>query len=416
MIKSLAILFHIRKDKADKNQEVPIYCRITVNGERAIFAIKRSIILNRWDTSKGKVKGSTDESKGINAYITMVRNKIYDIHHQIEVSGKPVTALSIKNLFVGNATNEGKPVNLFTVFEEHNAKVKELVDKDFAYRTYEMYQTCLKHLKEFVLLKFKLSQFMVAELNYEFITEFDYFLRSVKSCSNNTTVKYIKNFKKIIRIALSNGWIAIDPCINYRVRLKKVDRGYLSKLELDMLLNKTFSIKRIEQVKDMFVFQCFTGLAYCDAKKLTKDNIVIDEHGEYWIKTFRDKTKSLVNVPLLPKAMEILVKYKDYMNNNSSNYLLPFLSNQKMNAYLKEVADLCGITKMLSSHLGRHTFATTVTLANGVSLEVVSKMLSHTSLNTTKIYARLMDTRVSDEMKVLRNKLEVKQINEVKED
>ena len=244
---------------------------------------------------------------------------------------------------------------------------------------------------------------MLKEVNHEFIIELDYFLRTEKKCCNNTAVKYIKNFRKIIRIAIANSWIDKDPFINYKPKLNKVDRGYLTKEELEALSLKQFSIERIEQVRDVFLFQCYTGLAYCDTYKLTSANVVKDDAGFLWVKSKRTKTDIPINVPLLHVAQEILNKYKT--NSEKNLKLLPVLSNQKMNAYLKEIADICGINKRLSCHLARHTFATTVTLANGISLESVSKMLGHTNLVTTKIYARMLDSRVLSEMQILSAKL-----------
>jgi site-specific recombinase XerD len=292
---------------------------------------------------------------------------------------------------------------LFRVFEEHNNKIKKLINSGYADGTHERYVTCLKHLQDFVLHHYKRTDFLLSEVNHEFIMELDYYLRTTRKCCNNTTIKYIKNFRKIIRIALASSWIEKDPFINYKTKLDKVDRGYLTKEELELLSKKQFSIKRIEQVKDIFVFQCYTGLAYCDTFKLTGENIIKDDNGVLWVKSKRTKTDTPINVPLLPVALEILNKYKT--SSESTSKLLPVLSNQKANAYLKEIGDLCGIEKSLSCHLARHTFATTVTLANGISLETVSKMLGHTNLVTTKIYARMLDSRVLSEMQILSSKL-----------
>jgi len=377
---------------------MPIFCRITVEKERAMFTIKRAVLSEKWDSVKGCVKGSTEEAKSINTYINSLRTQIYDIQHRLERENKIVSADSIKILLIGEPQIKSR--SLFLVFEEHNTKVKSLINSDFAIGTYERYQTCLKHLKEFVKLKYNKNEFLLTDVNHEFITELDYFLRSHRKCANNTTVKYMKNFKKIIKIALANSWITTDPFLNYKMKLKKVDRGYLTQPELDLLMQKNFSIKRIDQVRDVFIFQCYTGLAYCDTKKLTKKNLFLDIEGIFWVKTRRTKTDTEVSVPLLPKALEILEKYKDY-SINDDNPILPVLSNQKMNSYLKEIGDICGIDKRLSCHLSRHTFGTTITLGNGLSIEAVSKMLGHTSINTTKIYARMLDSRVSTEMSSL---------------
>jgi site-specific recombinase XerD len=290
------------------------------------------------------------------------------------------------------------------VFEDHNQKVKTLIGSTFAYGTYERYQTALKHLKDFVAWKYSRNDFFLHEIDHEFVAEYDFYLRSVRKCNNNTSVKYIKNFGKIIRYSIANAWIDKNPFLNFKMKLSKVDRGYLNKEELTMLVEKHFSINRLEQVKDVFLFQCFTGLAYCDVCKLTHENITSDDNNILWLKTKRTKTDTAVNVPLLPGALQIIEKYSNN-KTRSSEKLLPVPSNQKLNAYLKEIGELTGINKRLSCHLARHTFATTVTLANGISLESVSKMLGHTNLTTTKIYARMLDSRVLDEMQLLHKKL-----------
>jgi len=407
MTKNFSVLFYVRNDKINPEGSVPIYCRITVDGKRSEIAIKRSTPQSKWNSDKGYVKGTTEDVKSINAYIDTVRNKIYEHHKLLIENNKVITAEAIKNSFLGISQ---KSKSLFKIFEEHNEKVKSLVDKDFAAGTLERYETVLKHLKEFVAKQYQTNDFFLGDVDNEFITGFDYFLRTVHNCANNTAVKYIKNFKKIIRIALANGWIVKDPFINFKVKLKKVDRGFLTEEELNTIATKTFAVARLNQVKDIFLFQCYTGLAYADIKKLNREQIIKGADGEQWISTHRTKTDTSVNVPLLPEALQILDKYKDYPECDNKGLLLPVLTNQKMNGYLKEVADLCSINKNMSTHLARHTFATTITLGNGISLEAVSKMLGHTNLNTTKIYARMMDSRVSEEMKGLKERMGAKLI------
>lgn len=405
MTKNFNILFYIRKDKANNQGQVPIYCRITVNGKRSELAIKRYTQESKWNSDGEHVRGNTEEVKSINTFIDTVRRKIQDHQHKLLENGDAITSEAIKNSFLGisHVTR-----SLFTIFEEHNSQVRSLVNQDFAAGTLERYETVLRHLKEFVSSKYHLTDFLLKDVDYEFIQGFDYYLRSARHCENNTTVKYLKNFKKIIRIGLANGWITIDPFLNYKVKLRKVDRGFLTQKELDTITEKEFSTPRLNQIKDAFLFQCYTGLAYADIKSLKRVQLIKDADGELWISTHRMKTDTPVNVPVLPQAMEIIERYKDHPECCSKGLLLPVLSNQKMNAYLKEIADVCGIQKNISSHLARHTFATTVTLANGTSLEAVSKMLGHTNLNTSRIYARMLDSRVSDEMKVLKNRYHLK--------
>ena len=214
------------------------------------------------------------------------------------------------------------------------------------------------------------------------------------------------NFKKIIRIAYANDWITKDPFANWKVRLKNVEREFLTSEELQQLMDTPFATERLEHVRDVFVFCCFTGLAYADVKKLTHDDFVTGIDGELWINTKRTKTKTKSNIPVLPTPMMILEKYEDspYLINDK---VLPVLTNQKMNAYLKEIAHLSGIKKNLTTHLARHTFATTVTLSNGVSIESVSKMLGHKSLRTTQHYAKILNRKVSEDMQLLRKKLKL---------
>jgi site-specific recombinase XerD len=402
MINTLTVLFHLRVDKRNQNGKSPIFCRITVEKERATFSLQRSVYPDKWDAAKEMVKGNTEEVKNINAYISLIKNKIYEAHYKLVDSNTPVDADMLKRLVLNKDRIKSKSV--LRVFEDHNQKVKTLIGSTFAYGTYERYQTALKHLKDFVTWKYNRNDFFLHEIDHEFITEYDFYLRSVRKCNNNTTVKYIKNFGKIIRYSIANAWIDKNPFLNFKMKLNKVDRGYLNKEELTMLIEKHFSINRLEQVKDVFLFQCFTGLAYCDVCKLTHENITPDDNNILWLKTKRTKTDTAVNVPLLPGALQIIEKYSNN-KTRSSEKLLPVPSNQKLNAYLKEIGELTGINKRLSCHLARHTFATTVTLANGISLESVSKMLGHTNLNTTKIYARMLDSRVLDEMQTLSSKL-----------
>tara|TARA_R110002051_G_scaffold83979_3_gene148841 strand:- start:186 stop:932 length:747 start_codon:yes stop_codon:yes gene_type:complete len=236
---------------------------------------------------------------------------------------------------------------------------------------------------------------------------FEYYLKTTKNCSHNSAIKYVTNLKKIIRIAFDHDWITKNPFANWKARIKIIDRAFLSEEEIQAIIEKEFTIKRLDQVKDIFIFCCYTGLAYADVKKLCKDDVVIGIDGEKWIKTVRTKTSTRSNIPILPIAQKILDKYKEDPTVISNNVLLPVLSNQKTNAYLKEIADVCGISKNLTFHLARHTFATTVTLTNGVPIETVSKMLGHKSLKTTQHYAKILDRKVSEDMKILRNKFKV---------
>jgi site-specific recombinase XerD len=401
MNKTFGLLFYVKRAKIDNNGKAPIYVRITIDGIRSELSIKRSIEIERWNTEAGKVKGNTEEVKSINTYIDVVRNKIYDHHKRLIDANKKVTAEAIKNSFLGIGEKEK---TLVSIFQYHNKQVKALIGKEFAAGTHERYETVLRLLQLFLEKEYKVKDIAISDINHKFITDLEFYLKTERNNNHNTAIKYIKNFKKIVRIALANGWIDKDPFSNFKATVKDVEREFLTEEEIQTLVSKDLYVNRLDQVRDIFVFSCFTGLAYADVKKLSDADIVIGIDGSKWIKTNRTKTDVKSSIPLLPTALAILDKYKNNPVANSANKLLPVLSNQKMNAYLKEIATICKIEKNFSTHLARHTFATTVTLTNGVSLETVSKMLGHKSIKTTQHYAKIVDRKVSDDMMILKEK------------
>lgn len=405
MQNSFSILFYPKRNDIDKEGKVPVYMRITYGGKRSELSIRRKIKLGLWNVGAGKAKGFSLESKQLNRLLDAIRVKMYEHYRNMIEQRKEITAVSLKNAYLGIAE---KNIMLVEVFVNHNDQVKQLIGREFALNTYKRYETALKHIKEFLKHQYRVEDYPLKKISHEFITDFEFYLKSKKSCNHNSAIKYIKNFKKIIRIALANNWIIQDPFANYKVRLKEVNRDFLTQEEVEKMMNKRILVKRIDQVRDIFVFCCYTGLSYADVRKLTEDNLVKGIDGEMWIKTDRTKTNTKSSIPLLPQALTILDKYKENDDIFRNEFLLPVSSNQKMNAYLKEIADLCGIEKNLTFHLARHTFATTITLTNGVSIESVSKMLGHKSLKTTQHYAKILDKKVADDMTILKSKLKIK--------
>jgi len=282
--------------------------------------------------------------------------------------------------------------------------MKSLVGIDYALGTLKRYETTLMHLVAFMKHRYNVSDLDIKQIDHLFITDLEFYLKTVKNIENNSTVKYISNFKKIVRIAHANGWLDKDPFLRYKGKIRDIEKHFLDTNELDLLMNKDFSIDRLAQVRDIFVFSCYTGLAYVDAAKLSKEHIIKGIDGEDWISIMRTKTKIKCRIPILPEAKRILEKYKNDPSCQVSGKLLPILSNQKMNAYLKEIADLCGITKNLTFHIARHSFATTITLSNNVPLESVSKMMGHSNTIMTQKYAKILDKKLSDDMALLRVK------------
>jgi site-specific recombinase XerD len=291
--------------------------------------------------------------------------------------------------------------------------MKKLIDIEFALGTYKRYHTTRSHVAEFIKTEFRKFDIPVRDVDLKFIKGLEFFLKTDKNCNHNSALKYINNFKKIIRMAVAHEWISKDPFYNYKVQFKTVEREFLSKGELQALVDKKIRGKRLNVVRDMFVFCCYTGLSYIDVQKLHPDNIVKHIDGSLWIKSQRTKTKSKLGIPLLPTALDIIEKYQDHPKVVNGDCVLPVLSNQKSNAYLKEIAELCGIKKNLTTHLARHTFATTVTLSNGVPIETVGQMLGHKNLRTTQHYAKIIDRKVSDDMAALKEVLGSQSIDRV---
>jgi site-specific recombinase XerD len=391
-----------------KNSLSPIYLRVTLRGKRAATSLRRKIYKEDWNSSAGRAKGNTEKAKILNRYLSKVENDLYISHQKLLEKGTKFTAQDLVDTFLGkDKKKEDQERMLLDIFQEHNDRVNRLVGKDFAAGTAERYRTAKNHVGEYIEKEYKVSDIPVKEVNLKFITGFEYYLKTERNCAHNSAIKYVTNFKKIIRIALSNEWIAKDPFQNWKGKLKVVDREFLTEVELQALISKEIKNERLDLIKDIFTFSCFTGLSYAEVKKLSEKEVVIGIDGNKWIKTKRTKTKTRCSVPILPVAEAILEKYSSHPDV-SEKRLLPILSNQKTNAYIKEIADLCGINKNLTFHLARHTFATTVTLANGVPIESVSKMLGHKNLRTTQHYAKILDRKVGDDMAVLKERLESK--------
>lgn len=397
-----SILFYLKKEARSTNNKVSIILRITVDGKRAEQSTKRSIEPERWDSKAGRVKGNKADARAINDYLDTIHLKINKIHSKLEEAEAIVTAQKIKDLF--NGVDE-KRKTILEVFNYHNDMVKKQIGKDFALGTYKRFETTLKHIQEFIKYQYRLDDVFLSEIRFQFVTDLEFYLKTVKECNHNSALKYIRNFRKIINLAVKNEWMDRDPFMKYQVKLKETKRGFLDKDELSNLANKELSVERLDQVRDVFVFCCYTGLSYSDVEKLTTKDISKGIDGEYWIFTERKKTGTDSNIPLLPKALEIIEKYAENPSVINSDQILPMISNQKMNAYLKELATLCGIDKHLTFHMARHTFATTVTLTNGVSIETVSSMLGHKNIRTTQIYAKVVQSKVSDDMMKLKGLL-----------
>jgi len=357
------------------------------------------LILNFGVPVKELALESAKDSNLINETIESAKYRIHKIKLSLEDQEELLTIDAIKTKY-WNIEKNGRTILL--LFEKHNDECKQKVGVLITQATYGRYLTCYSHVKEFIKTEYKADDLPVTEINRRFYERFELFLKKKKMCAHNTTIKYIRNFNKITRIAVEHGWIQKSPYRDIGYRLEDVDKPYLTKNELRIIEEKDIKMKRIALTRDMFLIGCYTGLSFSDIKDLESENIQTGVDGKLWIIKSRKKTGIVSKIPLLSVPHRIIRKYKNMQGINGSASLLPILSNQKMNAYLKEIADICEINKVLTTHTARRTFATTVMLHNGVSMEAVSKMLGHTSLFMTRKYAKTDEYYISKETERIR--------------
>lgn len=395
---SFNVLFFLKKTKLLKNGEASVCMRITVNRVRVETNIRKSINPSLWNQAKECSRGKDRKSNDLNKFIDEARIRLYNVHQQLKEEGLPITAEILRDKFFCLEEKE-EPKTLIAVFQDHNDRCLQLVGKDFALITVRRYESCKRYLSELIKLNYNQVDLPLKDINGEFIRAFDFYLKTEKDCAQNTVIRYMKCLKKITNLSLANEWIVKDPFMGIKFQEKEVNREFLTWDELQIVINKKFELPRIELVRDIFIFCAFSGLSFIDVKQLTSEHIVKDKNGNYWIRKARQKTKNMCNIPLLEVPLFIIEKYKGHPICEKQKVLLPVPCNQKMNSYLKEISDLCGIKKNLSTHSARHSYATSVCLANGVSIENVAKMLGHSDISMTKRYARVLDQSILSDMK-----------------
>ena len=403
----ITLHFYAKSTKVNANGKLPIYVRLTVNGQRLEFSSKKFIEKTKWSSELAKMKGNTEEARSINSYLDMMRSKVLSAEMELLHKEEELSIENFQSILLEKNKNHRM---LVPVFQDHNNKMKELIGKKYAPGTLQRFEITLNHIQNFLQWKYNVSDIRIDKVDHCFITELEFYLRSVKNCSNNTSVKYVRNFRKIIKICLNNDWLEKNPFSKYEGKVIEVDKEFLTEEEIQKIYTKKFINARLELVRDIFIFCCFTGLAYIDVQQLRKDHLGIGIDGNKWIFKNRQKTDTRSKIPLLPIAEELIQKYSDHPKCINEDRILPVLSNQKMNSYLKEIGDVCGIQKEITFHMARHSFATSVTLTNGVPIESVSKMLGHKSLRTTQHYAKIVDKRVSDDMALLKQKLSIQNL------
>lgn len=408
--KRFSLLFRLKKPRKYQGGNMLVYMRITVGSERTELSIDREFDPKRWNKKAGRATGTKEDAKSLNHYLDSLQVRVHEAHRSLLATGEEFTAEQLKARLQGRDVQ--KPRMILDVFREHNKQMRTLIEKnEYAEGTLTHFETTYKHVQAFIRKYFEMQDLSlqkvdlpVTKLDYGFICDFEFYLKS-EICAHNTAMKYLGDFKKIVLICVKRKWIAADPFVGFKMSRRGVEPAFLVEEELQAIINRTFLTERLTLVRDMFLFSCYTGLAYADVRKLKRSEIRTGIDGKRWLFIRRQKSSTPAPVPLLPVPISILEKYKDHPRCVVSDCVLPILTNQKMNEYLKEIADLCQITKKLTYHTARHTFATTVTLNNNVPIESVSKMLGHKSLKQTQHYAKILNKKVSEDMQALSEKL-----------
>jgi len=376
--------------------------RLTVDGARVELTTSRQSDPTTWNKITGRAIGTKEETRSLNNYLDLFQSNVYDAQRELLSKGDEVTAFSIRDRMLGR--EEGSKT-LMEVYRYHVKQVEELVGKEYALGTLKRFKSAQSALELFIKNKYKANDIPIQNLTFQFITEFEFFLKSVRCVQHNTAMGNLKKLKKIVRQCVANGWLEKDPFMNYKVKIRDTNRTYLTEEELNRIAEKKLSIERLSLVRDIFLFSCYTGLSYSDVAKLTPSDIATGIDGGKWVFTTRTKTGIPSRIPLLPPALAILDLYTNHPVAVNVGSCLPVFSNQRMNSYLKEIADSCDIHKELTFHCARHTFATTITLTNGVPMETVSTMLGHKSIRTTQQYAKIVDKKVSEDMRSLEKRM-----------
>lgn len=407
-MRNATLTLYVKKDKADELGLVPIYLKIKLPGNSTTLNTGMKIDQSRWVATNQLRKTKMSPEMLLRVNLDKLIQDLRTIEQKLINREAPFNSSTIKAVYHNSDVETiSNKIMLSELFDKHYKIFEPLVNAESrAKDTLRKYKTLRNQVEEFLLKEYRLKDIPLKDLNYSFIESFDSFLRSTKSIGNNTTVKYVQSFRRLMNVAVKYDWLVKDPFLLYEQKIVVKDAIFLNQEELDKIEKFIFNVKRLEVVRDIFIFGCYTGYAPVDISKLTLNHIVRDKDGLDWIMTKRTKTGVHANVPLLNKAKEIIEKYKNDPYCKATGFLLPSRSNQKMNIYLKEIAEMLDITKNLCVYASRHTYAVTVILANGLSMEVLSKMLGHTNLKQTMHYGKIQDARVGDEMKELMKKLD----------
>ncbi|PIB22802.1 site-specific integrase [Maribacter sp. 4G9] len=394
----LSVVFVVRK-LTSKMDTIKVYARVTVDGKRAEFSLNRELAVSLWDEKRKRGKGHSKYVISLNKYLDQVFTGLHEAHRQLLQEDVDISSKAVKARFL-KEDERGK--TLLDLIAYHNSTMATVLRPG----TMKNYYSTEKCIKKFLKEDLNIEDILLKKLKYGFIVDFEQYVRRYKpstrmNCTNNGAMKHIERLKKMSRLAVRLEWLDKDPFVNYKLKFKKTERQYLTEREIKLIEETAFQVPSYRKIKDLFIFACYTGLSYVDVRELKANHLVKGMDGNDWLYTKRTKTDESLKIPLLPKAKEIIEKYKDDPDINANERLLPIYTNHMINRTLKDIADTCGIRKRLTFHVARHTFATAVTLSNGVPIETVSKLLGHTKLSTTQIYAKVVEKKVGEDMQNL---------------
>ncbi|RYJ43272.1 site-specific integrase [Flavobacterium beibuense] len=403
----IALSFLLQKAKVNRKGKCPIKCRIIYKKEKKEFAIGYSIEEPYWDSKMQEGISPSEDFEFINTQLSLIKTKINQAFLFLQVNNPDFDVNDLYNQYLGKSLR--KDMGLIEVYDEYLNRIHKLIDKEIKLVTYNKYKESKVHLVDFIYWNMKTKDVKLNALKSNFVTDYEYFLKTEKNFQTGTIYKAIQRFRKVVRYAVGNDYLAKDPFMLYKSLRPKKELVYLTNKELRDLEDYDFAQSRLEQVRDMFVFCCYTGLAFKEMSNLRQQNIISGFDGNKWISMKREKTNKEISIPLLPNALKLLDKLSQ-TKESDMDWLLPSISNQKFNSYLKEIAAVVGITKNLTHHLARKTFATTVLLYNDVPMEIVSELLGHSKMSITQEhYGKVVQKKVSEHMQNLTKRLSSKE-------
>lgn len=392
---TFSILFYIKRKKLLKNGDAPVYMRVTVDGRFLEASLKRGVNPKVWNEKKQRSTGRDRLSLELNDHLDDTLARLLKIHQRFTDEKKIINPKTILDEWNGRVE---KPKMLCEVFKEDNLKYRQRLEiGDVVLNTVLRNKRAERYLGEFIRKRYNADDIPFSSIDNAFVRDFHLFLRVDKKQEQNTANKYCKILKRIVTLALDNKWMEINPFQGMRFQAKATNRQFLTEKELATIMNKTFTLERLNVVRDIFVFCALTGLSFSDVEGLKPEHVSVDDDGNYWIHKARQKTKNVCSIPYLESARAIADKYAGHPLCKKRGVLLHVISNQRMNSYLGEIAGICGINKPLTMHIARHSFAC-LALANGVSMEIIARMLGHSDIRTTKIYAKVIDKSIAEQM------------------